>query len=298
MRRRRATGGGAPAYRPTFTERGALLWDPAAEGADVLAADLRGAGRAAVCRVARDLFAGDVDDGQRAAAWDAMWSHPRVTFLVEAADVEAMRLWVLDHASRRNFHYWSPPGAPTERGELVDIDTLFGRGVCGWSDVDSDEHNGYGCAHPRSGRTAEPGACFAHSCPIAWETPICGRCGEGEDDCACPEGYESTEENPMMRLHERPRDAMAGNVWLGVRATPGAGLRDRLWSLKLADAGARFVRVDTRREADAVARRLARARRGAEPDAWGLAHDVEWVVLGDEWRHVGRVRLPFAGGGP
>lgn len=261
----------------TFTDRGAARWSPLARGN---ASALRAIADGAVVRVADDLFASSVRDATRSRAWDAMWSRPKVNFLVETRRLRALCDWTREHASVRSFG-WADSMSPMEHGEIIDMDTLFYRNRCGWADGKAEVNNGYGCAHPRASKSDEPGACFSWTCPIAYETPVCMECGEGEDECACEGGYQSSEENPRMELHERPRDAMAGNVWLGTTLRHGDDAEDLVHLLRLSSAWRRFLRLP-------AAAPTPRGLRGSH-EPW----DIHWTVRRGVWTATRR-RLPIA----
>lgn len=262
-------------------DRGAARWNPLASGARRA---LQSVKDGSVVRVVADLFAPGVGHARVSRAWNAMWARPEVTFLVETRRVRPLFRWTLDHASRRSFG-WGDNLPPMRCGELVDLDTLFYRNRCGWKDSDTDINNGYGCAHPRAKKSDEPGACFAWTCPIAYKNLACEQCGEGEDDCACADGYHYDEGNPDMELHERPRDAMAANVWVGTSIRPGdRDAADRVHMLAMARAWRRFVRLV-----------------GGAPMPPGHAtrdgdeHDVHWTVRRGVWAETPpKRRLPLA----
>lgn len=263
----------------SWTDRGATRWSPLARNS---ARALKAIPNGAIVRVSDDLFAPGVRDATRSRTWDAMWASPKVTFLVETRRLRALFDWTREHASVRSFG-WGYGMAPMECGEVIDLDTLFYRNRCGWADGRAPVNNGYGCAHPKAKDSSEPGACFSWVCPIAEDVGGCIHCGKDEEDCTCERGFESSEENPRMELHERPRDAMAANVWVGTTLRHGDNAGELVHLLRMAPAWRRFVRL----VGDVAP---PRGMRGSH-EPW----DIHWTVRRGVWTATRR-RLPIAKG--
>lgn len=249
-----------------------VLWHALKRGAFAVLRSIRDG---ATVRVVEDLFARGprrITSARRARLWDAMWRRDGVTFLVETRRLDDARKWLRENASVRHFG-WGYGQPPMRCGESVDLDTLFYRGTCGWTDPDNDERNGYGCKHPRAKDSAEPGACFSWTCPIAYEDLGCEECGEEKDDCACEGGFRRYEENPDMVLRDRPRYALAGNVRIGTTIRASDDAADVLHLLHLLDAAEKHVQRWQRRNYST----------SKGDDAYSKEHRIGWTVRGSVW---------------
>lgn len=232
--------------------------------------------------VAADLFARSVKSETIRAVWDAMWQTPQHTFVVWASDVERARTWTERNACVRHFN-WVHGGAqpPMKPGEIIHMDTLYGRGRCGWDNNGVQQNNGYGCSHPENN---EDGSCFTFACPIAYSAGICQNCEKPEDDCTCDDYSENVD---RLVLWRRPRYALARNVILGARIVHQGEAEGVLLALSGACAMERAVELSPGVDASVwIAERHARYAR--ELKTSNVYHDARilWEVREGMWRRT------------
>ncbi len=247
--------------------------------------------------VTADLFARSVKSETIRAVWDAMWATPQHTFVVWASDVNRAAKWTERNACNRHFN-WAHCGAqpPMVPGEIIYMDTLYGRGLCGWDNNGVEQNNGYGCSHPENN---EDGSCFGFACPIAYSAGLCSNCTKPEDDCTCKRYHENEE---LLVLWRRPRYALARNVILGARITHQGEAEDILFALSQACAMERVVELSPGVDASTwIDERHARYAR--ELKTSNVYHDarIMWEVRDGVWRRTApekKRRLAIVGAAP
>lgn len=197
-----------------------------------------------------DLFHEDVPDEFIAKVWDVMWKCSQHTFLVLTKRPERMKKWVEENAYAKHFGWGQEERAPFVPGDLIHIDDLWMRNMCGWEHVDKcDCNNGYICDCPPDDESdsCEHGnrLCMSYNCPIACSNPSekklkeNGLEGQYEID---DEGY--SVECDWMEIFKRPRYAFASNVWLGVTAENQARADERIPVLLQTPTAKRFVSIE------------------------------------------------------
>lgn len=243
--------------------------------------------------VTADLFARAMKSEVIRAVWDAMWQTPQHTFVVWASDVNRALKWTERNACVRHFN-WVHDGAqsPMKPGEIIHMDTLYGRGRCGWTNNGVEHNNGYGCAHPEN---SEDGSCFTFACPIAYSAGLCQNCEKSEDDCTCDDYDENVD---RLVLWRRPRYALARNVILGARVARQGEAEDILHALSQACAMERAVELAEGVDVSAfVAEKHAQYERDLRGNVY---HDgrILWTVRGGVWERTDsqkKRRLPIVG---
>jgi protein gp37 len=197
-----------------------------------------------------DLFHPDVPDEYISKVWDVMWAAKQHTFLILTKRPERMKKWVQENAYSKHFGWVEEERVPFEPGDLIYIDDLWMRNMCGWESAGKCECNGgYICGYPpdKYSEKCEHGnrLCMSKNCPIAIDNPskevleANGLGGQYEID---DDGYSVDCE--WMELHTRPRNAFAQNVWLGVTAENQQTADERIPILLQIPAAVRFVSVE------------------------------------------------------
>ena len=205
--------------------------------------------RVFVCSMG-DLFHPDVPDEFITKTWDIMWKAKQHTFLVLTKRPERMKQWITDNAYAGHFSWVKRERDPFSPGDLIHIDDLWMRNMCGWATGNKcDCNNGYVCGYPpdEDSDKCEHGnrLCMSYNCPVASSDPsekVLKENGLGGQydidnegcsiDCDC------------MELHTRPRNAFVPNVWLGVTAENQARADERIPILLQIPAAVRLVSVE------------------------------------------------------
>ena len=86
--------------------------------------------------------------GASVAFFDNAFQHPRRTYWVQPVDVQVAREWMHENAYLKHFG-WIRDCPPMKKWDRIDLDTLYGRGRCGW------EGEGWTCNHPENDDTEE-----------------------------------------------------------------------------------------------------------------------------------------------
>jgi len=195
-----------------------------------------------------DLFHEDVPDEFISKVWDSMWAAKQHTFLILTKRPERMKKWVQENAYAKQFGWVEEQRIPFEPGDLIHIDDLWMRNMCGWVSQKCECDGGYVCDYPadKYSERCKHGnrICRSDNCPIGCDNPpreileANGLEGQYEIDA---DGY--SVECEWMELHTRPRNAFAQNVWLGVTVEN----QDQDWRIKYlleTMAAVRFVSVE------------------------------------------------------
>jgi hypothetical protein len=197
-----------------------------------------------------DLFHPYVPDEFITKTWDVMWKAKQHTFLVLTKRPERMKQWVENNAYAKHFSWVKRERDPFSPGDLIHIDDLWMRNMCGWATGNKcDCNNGYVCGYPpdKDSDECEHGnrLCMSYNCPIAYSDPSEKKLKEnGLDDqyTIDDEGYSI--DCDCMELHTRPRNAFVQNIWLGVTAENQARADERIPILLQIPAAKRFVSVE------------------------------------------------------
>lgn len=151
--------------------------------------------------------------------WDVMWSTPQHTYIILTKRYERAAKWLVAHAYRRQFGRTEETRLPFRFERIMYYENAIEFDECGWYRPDYDSA-AYDCRHPRN----MDAGCYVQSCPLG--VPVDGKSellaiGKHEADyhwIADEDGGFYAEDPDMIRLYERPRRAMAANVWLGFSA--------------------------------------------------------------------------------
>ena len=197
-----------------------------------------------------DLFHPDIPDEYISKVWDAMWAAQQHIFLILTKRPERMLAFIRENAYAKHFGWEDNERVPFKPGDLIHIDDLWMRDMCGWTASGKcDCNGGYICDYPadeHSGQCEHGNRfCLSRECPIACDNPpkevLKENDLEGQYEID-KEGYSIDCE--WMQLHTRPKDAYADNVWLGVTAENQEMADLRIPILLQIPAAVRFVSVE------------------------------------------------------
>lgn len=197
-----------------------------------------------------DLFHPDIPDELISKIWDAMWKAQHHTFLILTKRPERMKQWIKENAYKKHFGWVPEERTPFAPSDLIHLDDLFERNMCGWESVDKcDCNGGYICDYPPDDEsdTCEHGnrLCMPYNCPIACANPTEKKLKENGLDGQ----YEIDEEGysvdcDWMEIFERPRNAFVSNVWLGATVENQPQAEERISILRQIPAAKHFVSVE------------------------------------------------------
>jgi protein gp37 len=244
-----------------------------------------------------DLFHEDVPDEFISDIWDVMWAAKQHIFLILTKRPERMLAWVTENAYRKQFGWTDEERVPFKPGDLIHIDDLWMRNMCGWtSSGECDCNGGYICDYPADEQSiqCEHGnrLCMSENCPIANDNPskevleANGLKGQYEID---DDGYSIDCE--WMQLHTRPKNAYADNVWLGVTAENQEMADKRIPILLQIPATVHFVSAEPMLGPIKISNYLGTVHEdecGIEnKDQRYLFHDpwvkgIDWIIAGPE----------------
>lgn len=163
--------------------------------------------------------------GTATRVFDEAFQHPRRRVVIQPVDVAVARAWLRKNARVVNFVWCAgvknltqrlAEAGPLRMGQLIDLDTLYGRERCGWVDHEAD--GDYLCNAPPdkdANVDTETGKrrCFSWNCPIAYEADREDiRRKDPELWRSDYKPYPGLEPNDYMVLHSRPRYAYVPNV--------------------------------------------------------------------------------------
>jgi hypothetical protein len=157
--------------------------------------------------------------------WDIMWECPNHQFIIHVRGsrrLKKIEQFVKENAYTLHFGWIPEDRTPFSPGDLIYMDDLWMRDMCGWTANNKcDCNGGYICDHPRyengNHETCEHGnrLCWSSSCPIAYNDPP----REELEKADLAEEYKYDDEGfsidcDWMQLHTRPRNAFVKNVIL------------------------------------------------------------------------------------
>lgn len=170
--------------------------------------------RVFVCSMA-DIFHEAVPDEFIDRIWDIMWEHSQHTFLILTKRVDRMVKYVSERAYRRGFGWTDRDSTFIKPGEFNHYDSITMRNECGYLDTserDNDSDIDWLCT-----KTGEE--CYEGECPVAYqvdERKDLESLGLADQYTYDSDGY--AVDCQWMKYHTRPKNAGAGNVWLGFTA--------------------------------------------------------------------------------
>lgn len=162
-----------------------------------------------------DIFHEKVPDELLDQLWDRMWEMKRHTFLLLTKRVERMVEYVTKRAHRRGFGWTERESTFIEPGEFNHYDSITMRNECGY--LDTSERNDDSDIDWLCMKSGEE--CDFRDCPVAYqidERSDLKKIGVDDQYKYDSEGYAIDCE--WMKYHTRPKNAGAGNVWLGFTA--------------------------------------------------------------------------------
>lgn len=191
-----------------------------------------------------DIFHDDVPFEWLNKLWDMFFENPQHIFIVLTKRPKRMREFVKKHAYRRHFGWIENDKKPFEFGELIHLDDLYYRNMCGYAT--SSDCNKYLCSNKQNEEYNNGiGGCCCSNCPIANSDPHV----KDLEKIGIDNQYEIDEEGysmdcDWMQLYARPKDAFIKNVWIGTTVENQIQANYRVPTLLDTPANVRFLSVE------------------------------------------------------